>query len=235
MAKSSRFPRRKATFATSPTPPPSPTAIPPGRPDGKSIAYFSDESGEYALHISPQNGLGPVTKIDLGKPPSFFYSPTWSPDSKKITYSDKRLNLWYVDLEKKTPVHVDTDLFDGPNFNTVWSPDSKWLAYTKQLDNHMHAVFVYSLETGKATQITDGMSDALFPDFDKSGKYLYFTASTDMGLVAGRRHVGHRPAGDALRLRGGSQEGSGLAAGARERRRKTGKETGRRRRQGRFR
>jgi tricorn protease len=153
-------------------------------PDGKSIAYFSDESGEYALHISAQTGLGPVTKIDLGKPPSFFYSPTWSPDSKKITYSDKRLNVWYVDLEKKTPVHVDTDLFEGPSFNTVWSPDSKWLAYCKQLDNHMHAVFVYSLDTGKATQITDGMSDALYPDFDKNGKYLYFTASTDIGLVA---------------------------------------------------
>jgi tricorn protease len=153
-------------------------------PDGKSIAYFSDESGEYALHISAQTGLGPVTKIDLGKPPSFFYSPTWSPDSKKITYADKRLNVWYVDLEEKTPVHVDTDLYDGANFNTVWSPDSKWLAYTKQLDNHMHTVFVYSLETAKATQITDGMSDALFPDFDKNGKYLYFTASTDIGLVA---------------------------------------------------
>jgi tricorn protease len=154
-------------------------------PDGKSIAYFSDESGEYALHISPQNGLGPVTKIDLGKPSTFFYAPTWSPDSKKITYFDKRLNLWYVDVEKKTPVHVDTDLFDGPSFSTVWSPDSKWLAYTKQLDNRMHAIFVYSLETAKATQITDGMSDVQTPDFDKSGKYLYFTASTDIGLVAG--------------------------------------------------
>jgi tricorn protease len=153
-------------------------------PDGNSIAYFSDESGEYALHVSPQNGLGPVTKIDLGKPPSFFYSPTWSPDSKKIAYSDKRLNVWTVDLENKTPVRVDTDLYDGANFNTVWSPDSKWLAYTKQLDNHLHAVFVYSLETGKAMQITDGMSDALFPDFDKNGKYLYFTASTDIGLAA---------------------------------------------------
>jgi tricorn protease len=153
-------------------------------PDGKSIAYFSDESGEYALHISPQNGLGPIAKIDLGTPPSFFYSPTWSPDSKKITYYDKRLNIWYVDLDKKTPVRVDAGLYEDYTFNTVWSPDSKWLAYTKQLDNHMHAVFVYSLEEGKATQITDGMSDVLFPDFDKSGKYLYFTASTDIGLAA---------------------------------------------------
>jgi tricorn protease len=79
-------------------------------PDGKSVAYFSDESGEYALHIAPQNGLGPIAKIDLGKPPTFYYSPTWSPDSKKVAYSDKRLNVWYVDVEKKTPVHVDTDL-----------------------------------------------------------------------------------------------------------------------------
>ena len=68
-------------------------------PDGKSIAYLSDESGEYALHIRDQSGMGTVKKIDLGTPPSFFYTPKWSPDSKKITYSDKRLNLWYVDVE----------------------------------------------------------------------------------------------------------------------------------------
>ena len=34
-------------------------------PDGKSIAYLSDESGEYALHVSPQSGEGEVTKIEL--------------------------------------------------------------------------------------------------------------------------------------------------------------------------
>ena len=156
-------------------------------PDGKSIAYFSDESGEYALHIRDQNGLGTVKKIDLGKPPSFFYAPAWSPDNKKIAYSDKRLNLWYVDLDHPSPVKVDTDRFDSPlqEFDVQWSPDSKWLTYTLQLENHMRAVFVYSLESHKATQVTDGMSDALYPNFDKNGKYLYFTASTDMGLTTG--------------------------------------------------
>ncbi len=156
-------------------------------PDGASIAYFSDESGAYALHISNQKGLGAVKKIGLGEPPSFFYTPTWSPDSKKIAYSDKRLNLWVVDVEHPSPMKVATDRFDCPlhEFDAVWSPDSRWLAYTLQLENHLRAVFVYSLETHKATQVTDGMSDALYPNFDKSGKYLFFTASTDMGLTTG--------------------------------------------------
>jgi tricorn protease len=155
-------------------------------PDGKSIAYFSDESGEYALHLRAQNGLGDVRKIDLGVPPSFFYGITWSPDSKKIAYTDKWLNLWYVDLDKPTPVKVDTDYFDAQGLTPAWSPDNRWIAYTKQLPSHFRAVFLYSLDTGKSTQITDGMSDARFAVFDKNGKYLFFAASTNSGpTIAG--------------------------------------------------
>lgn len=157
-------------------------------PDGQSIAYFSDESGEYALHVRDQSGLGVVRKIDLGNPPGFFYAPVWSPDSRKIAYTDKRLNYWYVSLDKRTPVRVDTDLFTDPgrgghDLQMAWSPDSRWIAYVRQLPSHLHAVFVYSIEEGKSEQVTDGMSDTLHVAFDKGGQYLYFTASTDVSLA----------------------------------------------------
>ncbi len=150
-------------------------------PDGKWIAYFSDETGEYALHLSPQDGMGEVRKINLGEPPSFFYSPTWSPDSKKIVFSDKRLNLWYLDIDGGKPIRIDINAFDGANFNPVWSPDSRWVAYTRQLDSSVHAVFIYGVEDKTVHQVTDGLSDAASSAFDKNGKYLYFFASTDFG------------------------------------------------------
>jgi tricorn protease len=157
--------------------------FPTWSPDGTRIAYFSDESGEYALHIRKQEGSGDVQKIGLGTPPSFFYFPTWSPDSKKIAYTDKRLNLWYVDVASGKPVLVFKDTFTGPQqiFNAAWSPDSKWLAYTKQGRSHMRAVWVYSLESGQSHQVTDGMSDVGSPVFDRNGKYLYLISSTDSG------------------------------------------------------
>ena len=149
-------------------------------PDGKWIAYFSDESGEYELHLRDQKGIGEVKKIKLE--PTFYYSAQWSPDSKKIAYSDKRGNLWLVDVETGQPKKFDSlNAGIGGGTGVSWSPDSRWLTYSKPLKSYYSAVYVHSLEDGKTTQITDGMSDAATPMFDKSGKYIYFMASTDVG------------------------------------------------------
>ncbi len=148
-------------------------------PDGKWIAYFSDQSGEYELHLRDQKAAGEVKKIKLE--PSFYYGPQWSPDSKKIAFSDKRLNLWVVDIENGQPKKYDTLIAGGGGTSVSWSSDSRWLTYSKPLKSYYSAVYVHSLEDGKTTQITDGMSNAASPVFDKNGKYIYFTASTDTG------------------------------------------------------
>ena len=153
-------------------------------PDGRWIAYFSDESGEYQLYLRSQDGLGEVKKFNLGTPPTFYYSPTWSPDSKKLAFSDKRLNLWYMNIDDGKPMHIDTNPYDGgpgTGFTPVWSPDSRWVAYARQLDSSLHAIFIFDTSDKSTRQVTDGLSDAGSPAFDKNGKYLYFFASTDNG------------------------------------------------------
>ena len=158
--------------------------FPAWSPDGKLIAYFSDASGEYQLHIRNQTGAGEVRVINPGKP-AFYYDPVWSPDSKKIVYRDSLLQLWVTDVDHGAPVLIDHDTYDVParNLHPHWSPDSKWISYTRLMKNHLRAVHLYSLETGKCTQVSDGMSSAEDAQFDANGKYLYFSASTDTALT----------------------------------------------------
>jgi tricorn protease len=155
-------------------------------PDGKSIAYFSDESGEYEMHIRSQDGKGEVRKIKL--PGAGFYAdPVWSPDSQKISYTDNSWSLFWLDLKSGTSKKIGSEYLYGPTRGRTiyhaWSPDSKWLAYTLSTKANIQTVYAYSTEQNKSFAITDGLSEVTEPIFDDSGKYLYFLGSTNAGPV----------------------------------------------------
>jgi tricorn protease len=152
-------------------------------PDGKWISYFSDRSGEYRLYIEAQDGLTPPREITLDNP-THYYMPSWSPDSKKLLFTDTGLHVWVLDVATGKAKIVGNDPWMVPQrtLNPVWSPDSKWVAYSSRLRSLYHAIFVANAETGESKQVTDGLSDAVWPAFDASGKYLWFLASTDFGL-----------------------------------------------------
>ncbi|HWP44144.1 MAG TPA: PDZ domain-containing protein, partial [Blastocatellia bacterium] len=155
-------------------------------PDGSQLAWFSDGSGEYKLLIGDALGVSKPRVVELPSA-AFFSGLSWSPDGKKVLFQDNHLNFWLLDVASGRTTRIDADAYYDPSHepDPVWSPDSQWIAYSKVLDNHMRAIFLYSLAAGKATQLTDGMSDAISPAFDAGGKYLYFLASTDYGPRTG--------------------------------------------------
>jgi tricorn protease len=152
-------------------------------PDGKYVSYFSDKSGEYKLVIEAQEGLSAPREIALEKP-THYYTASWSPDSKKILYTDTDLKVWVLDVDsgKQKVVGRDPWMVPQRTMNPTWSPDSKWIAYSSHLNSLYKAIFISNAETGETRQVTDGLADATWPVFDAGGKYLWFFASTDFGL-----------------------------------------------------
>jgi tricorn protease len=151
-------------------------------PDGKSIAYFSDESGEYQLHVRPSTADGQVKKISIDVKPAFYRELTWSPDSKKIAFTDKRLALRLADVESGSVSTVDTSSYSyQQEWYPAWSPDGRWLTYSKHLRNRVRTVFIYDVESKRVRQITDGRTHTELPCFDANGKYLYFASSPNAG------------------------------------------------------
>ena len=152
-------------------------------PDGKSIAYFSDATGEYALHIKSYftGNLSTIPLIGTG----FYANIHWAPDSKKVSYVDNGRNLYVTDVTTKKTSKINSDILFYPGiFRELfgsWSHDSNWISYTLITETNFERAYAFSISENKSYPLSDGLSNVSEPVFDPSGKYLYMIASTDAG------------------------------------------------------
>jgi len=150
--------------------------FPAWSPDGKTIAYWSDQSGEYELWLKPAEGPAAPRKL-TSYGPGYRYRLVWSPDSRKLAFIDKAMKIKVIDVVSGVTVDVDKGMRMShgalENFMMDWSPDSRWLAYSRDLENYHYAVFAFDYQSKKSTQVTSGYYHSTNPVFDSEGKYLY--------------------------------------------------------------
>lgn len=146
-------------------------------PDGKSIAFWSDRSGEYELYVSTKEDPVGMEKKLTSYGPGFRYKLFWSPDNKKLAFIDKAMRIYVYDVVSAQTTLVDKALrySEGSleNFICSWSPDSRWLTYSHDIENYHNAVFLYDNKNKLRKQITIGYYDCSNPVFDPEGKYIY--------------------------------------------------------------
>jgi len=150
-------------------------------PNGKWVAFISDQSGENELYMQAQDGSAKPIQLTNGAD-TYYYQMYWSPDSKKLLWGDKKLRLRYVDLATKKITEVaKATAWEITDYS--WSPDSKWIAYSQYEEKEMRKIYLYSLETDKTIEVTDGWYSSYSPSFSSDGKYLYFVSDRDFNPI----------------------------------------------------
>jgi tricorn protease len=149
-------------------------------PDGKSIAYWSDETGEYNLWIA-KPGSDDAPKKITSYSSGFYYNLYWSPDSKKLVFIDQAMKIKLLDVASGTTTEVDQALrfMHGgcEGFLVSWANDSRWFTYVRDLNNYHNAAYIYDTQNKKIQQVTDGFYSCGNAIFDSEGKYLYITTN----------------------------------------------------------
>ena len=151
-------------------------------PDGKYIAYYSDAAGEYELYLveTAKSSGNKIIQLTTGSK-IWRFPPTWSPDSTKLLFGDKDLNLQFLDISTKRITVIDrARRYDLTDYS--WSPDSKWVVYGKDGETGQNAIWVYSLDQAKAFQLTDSLFADYSPAFSTCGKYMFFLSDRTFNL-----------------------------------------------------
>ncbi|MCE9580101.1 MAG: PDZ domain-containing protein [Deltaproteobacteria bacterium] len=143
-------------------------------PDGKTLAYTTDRTGEQQLALRP--ATGGAEKVLTSFKTGFLYAPRWSPDARHLAISDGNHRLWLVDAATGRTTQIASDKY-AEIHDQSWSPDGAWIALSIVGENQQRGIWLYSVAQGKASLVSPSTGNDFAPVFSPDGKYLYFAST----------------------------------------------------------
>ncbi|MGO9469221.1 MAG: S41 family peptidase [Isosphaeraceae bacterium] len=140
-------------------------------PDGKSIAFVSDQSGREEIHVIDADGAGPVRKVT--DQDTLKTSLVWSPDSKSIAFLTSDRKLFTIGVDGKNQKELASSSFGGIA-SPAWSPDGKLIAYSKMDVSRQSDVYLIPSQGGEEKKISFDSSSEANPRFSADGTKVYF-------------------------------------------------------------
>jgi tricorn protease len=157
-------------------------------PNGKWIAYISDESGREEVWLSDEFGKTRRKMTDVDSEKRLI---TWAPDSKHFLVAGSDNKLWEIDVETAAAKMITSSNISSIN-SPEYSPDGKWVAYAKMDRDSRPHVFVLPLD-GSSPEKQIGEDDLFAASAVKwtpDGKKLLLTAGVmQMGMASQGRQT----------------------------------------------
>ena len=158
-------------------------------PNGKYIAYLSDMSGEYEIYMQAQDGSDKPIQLTSGAD-TYKYGIQWSPDSKKVLWTDRAGRLQYVNIDSRKVTLVEKGEF-GLIYSFDWSPDSKWITFSANDENRVSVIYLYNVDTKVKHAVTNYWYSSSGPVFSNDGKYLVFESDRDFDPIYSQTEWNH--------------------------------------------
>ena len=150
-------------------------------PDGKWIAYYTDETDEYEVYLLENKENAVPRRITSGSQ-GWKYQARWSPDSRYLVFFDRSMRLQLLDVNSGNIDVVDQPgAFELRTYN--FSPDSRWITYTNSNSNGQSSVWVYNIANRERFRLTDHTFSDSSPVFSQCGNYIFFTSNRDFNLA----------------------------------------------------
>ncbi len=146
-------------------------------PDGNSIAYISDISGEYQIYVTPSNNSSQksvLTNFKDGYPSDL----SWSPNSKELYFTTEKNDMYSLNVSTKKLKKIFQGESEGAWDYTI-SKDGNWIAYVTLAKNKTQIVNIYDVINDKHHTVTSEWYNSYSPIFSDDGKYLFFTSERD--------------------------------------------------------